>query len=132
MSIVQCNNGSTCAMQQKEETAMMSFENNMKLGQELYELNSVTLKKLMELDADSFTKLMEMNKSFGEGIPEMKGLVAFMDMQREYGKALWDDSQEAMKTKSEIIRDAFEQAGEIMVEASSTTPPKKETAKKAA
>ncbi len=109
---------------------MMSVEKNLQISKDLFELNGVTMKKLIELDAEAFQKYIATTKSFGEKLPELKSFTAMMELQKDYGKTLWDDSQETMKARGEIFRDAYEQTTELMqsVSVEPASPAKKSKA----
>ena len=110
------------------EIKMMELEKSLKLGKDLYDLNSGTINKLFTIDAESIDTFMDVNKSFGDRMPNIKGFSEFVEMQQDYGKALWDESQSVMSAKSEIVQDAMEQAKTLMAD---FYPPSAPTVKKA-
>ena len=112
---------------------MLELEKSLKIGKDLYELNSGTMNKLFTIDAESIDTFMDVNKSFGDRMPTIKGFSEFIEMQQDYGKALWDESQSVMSAKSEIVQEAMEQAKTLMSDFyPSSTPSVKKAAKKTA
>ena len=97
---------------------MSVIEKSIELNKALFELNSSTFKKLAELDSESFQSYMDLNKTTSEKMMEIKSVAAWLEMQRGYSKSLWDASQSAFKAKSEICQQAYEQAGQLIKEAS--------------
>ena len=117
---------------------MNPFEQQMKLGRELMELNSEWFRKLAEFDSRNFNDYVQFNQDFAGKLPEVKDVQGFMELQREYGEQLWTNTQEAMQARGEMLRDAMTANGETLRKAFSPEEEKaqpkrtKSTASKAA
>ena len=117
---------------------MNPFEQQMKLGRELMELNSEWFRKLAEFDAKNLSDYVQFNQDFAGKLPDVKDIQDFMELQREYGEQLWNNTQAAMKARGEMLQDALNANGETLRKAftpeEENTQPKraKSTATKAA
>ena len=117
---------------------MNPFEQQMKLGRELMELNSEWFRKLAEFDSRNFNDYVQFNQDFAGKLPEVKDIQGFIELQREYGEQLWTNTQEAMQARGEMLRDAMTANGETLRKAFSPEEEKaqpkrtKSTASKAA
>ena len=86
---------------------MNPFEQQMKLGRELMELNAEWFRKLAEFDSKNFSSYVQFNQDFASKLPEVKDIQDFVELQREYGEQLWNNTQEVLKTRAEMQREAF-------------------------
>ena len=93
---------------------MNPFEQQMKLGRELMELNSEWFRKLAEFDSRNFNDYVQFNQDFAGKLPEVKDIQGFIELQREYGEQLWTNTQEAMQARGEMLRDAMTANGETL------------------
>ena len=93
---------------------MNYFEKQMQLGRELMELNAEWFRKIAEYDVDNVRKFMEFNQDFAGRLPEVRDVQSFVDLQREYGERLWEGTQEAVKGRGELLREAVEEGGEAL------------------
>jgi len=109
---------------------MNPFEQQMKLGRDLMELNSEWFRKLAELDSRSFSDYVQFNQDFAGRLPEVKDIQSFVDLQREYGEQLWSGAQEALKTRGDMLRDAFNANNETIRRAFSPEAEEKPQAKR--
>ncbi|MXX28429.1 MAG: phasin family protein [Gammaproteobacteria bacterium] len=112
---------------------MNTMERQAALGREWFELNTGTLRRLAELQTEGVQKVFETNRTFAEKLPEVKDITSFMELQREYGEAMWNGFTEGMKANGEVLKEAVESAGELLRGAFATEEPKApETTKKSA
>ncbi|MEM7001906.1 MAG: phasin family protein [Pseudomonadota bacterium] len=91
---------------------MNPIERQMKLARELMELNTEWFRKIAEYDVQNVQKYVEMNQEFAQKLPEVRDIQSFADLQREYGETLWTNTQEVMKARGEMVREAFEANGD--------------------
>ena len=109
---------------------MNPFEQQMKLARELMELNSEWFRKLAEFDARNFSDYVQFNQEFAGKLPEVKDIQGFVDLQREYGEQLWNNTQEAMQGRGEMLRDALGANNETIRKAFSPEAEEKPRAKR--
>ena len=109
---------------------MNPFEQQMKLGRDLMELNSEWFRKLAEFDSRNFNDYVQFNQDFAGRLPEVKDIGGFVDLQREYGEQLWNSTQETMKVRGEMLRDAFNAGNETIRKAFSPEAEEKPQAKR--
>lgn len=93
---------------------MNPFEQQMKLAREMMELNADWFRKLAEFDSQNFNNYVEFNRDFASRLPEVKDVQSFVELQREYGEQLWNNTQQALKTRAEMQREAFAANNEIL------------------
>ncbi len=86
---------------------MNPFEQQMKLARELMELNAEWFRKLAEFDSKNFGNYIQFNQDFASRLPDVKDIQGFVELQREYGEKLWNNTQEVMKSRGDMLRDAF-------------------------
>ena len=119
---------------------MNPIEQQMKLARELMELNAQWFRKLAEFDSKNFNSYVQFNQDFAGKLPEVNDVQSFVELQREYGEQLWSNTQKALTTRGEMLRDAFEAHNEAIrkaftpeseVQAEATTEDKKAAPAKA-
>lgn len=93
---------------------MNIVEKQAALGRSLYQINTSTMKELAALQRENIESYFETNRSFGEKLPGIKGVAEFVELQREYGEALWHNMRKAVESHNDILRAAFEDASEAM------------------
>ncbi len=112
---------------------MNAMERQAAFGRDWFELNTGTWRRLAELQTEGVQKVFETNRTFAEKLPEIRDVTAFMELQREYGEAMWNGFTEGMKANGEVLREAVESAGELLRGVFATEEAKApETAKKSA
>lgn len=111
---------------------MNPFEQQMKLARDLMELNSEWFRKLAEFDSKNFSDYIQFNQDFAGRLPEVKDIQSFVDLQREYGEQLWNGARETLKTRGEMLRDAFNANNETIREAFSPEAEEKPRTKRTA
>lgn len=90
---------------------MNPIEKTTKLGRDLFEINTESMRKIAELSAENFKRYMELNQDYLQKLPEVRELGAFVELQRDYGQSLWQGMQDDLKARGEILRDTVEQSG---------------------
>ena len=93
---------------------MNPIERQMKLARELMELNTEWFRKIAEFDGQNFQKYVDMNQEFAQRLPQVRDVQGFVDLQREYGEALWSNTQEVFKARNDMLREAMEANGEAV------------------
>ena len=91
---------------------MNLIESPIKVGRELFELNTAAVQKFVEQIGEEQKRYTELNREFGERLPEVKGVASFIELQREYVETLWTNAEESMKVRGDILKSAVEDAGE--------------------
>ncbi|MEM1232019.1 MAG: phasin family protein, partial [Pseudomonadota bacterium] len=92
-----------------------------KLGRELFEVNSSTMRRLFETQAEGVRQYFETNQAFAKRLPEVRDVSSFVELQRDYGQTLWADAQSNLRTNGAILREAVEHTGSALKEAWSGT-----------
>jgi len=98
----------------QEDMQMNVFENQSKLGRELFEINTQAVRRMAELAGEDMQKFFETNQNFASRLPEVKDINGFFELQREYGEALYSEVSERLQTRGEVIREAVERGGEVL------------------
>ena len=93
---------------------MNIIEKQIHLGRELMELNASWFRKIAEFDTDNVKKFVEFNQDFAGRLPEVKDVQSFVELQREYGERLWEGTQEAVKGRGELLKEAVEENGSTL------------------
>jgi hypothetical protein len=88
---------------------MNVIERQTELTKSLYSINSAALKEFASQQKANVEKYMETNKSFGEKLPEIKGVTEFFSLQREYGESLWANAKTAFEIQNELVKGTFEE-----------------------
>ena len=109
---------------------MNPFEQQMKLGRDLMELNANWFRKLAEFDSRNFSDYVKFNQDFASRLPDVSDVQGFVDLQREYGEQIWNSTQETLKARGEMLRDAFNANNETIRKAFSPEAEEKPQAKR--
>ncbi|MDP6376013.1 MAG: phasin family protein [Pseudomonadales bacterium] len=112
----------------KEEPEMSIIEKQVQLGRELFEINAATVRRLVELQSEGVKQYFETNQDFAKRLPEVKDVSSFVELQREYGKTVWSNTQEGWQSGGEVVREAVENAGAAVRSAFNAEEPAAETA----
>ena len=96
---------------------MNVIEKQSKLGKDIFEINTNTLKELANLQKDNVEKYFDANRAYGEKLPEVKDVSSFVSLQREYTESLWNGVKDAFSTHNGIVRGAFEETRHAFEEA---------------
>ncbi len=90
------------------------LEDQLNLGRRLVELNVSTLQRLGELSQSGMQKYVQTMQDYGSKVAEVKDIAGLLELQREYGEALWNAMQESMRSQGEIVQGSFEEAGKLV------------------
>lgn len=93
---------------------MSVLERQVNLSRELFEINTGTVRRLVELQTEGVRKYFEMNQDFAKKLPEIKDVSSFVELQRDYGQAVWEGIQDNLKAGGEVVREAVENAGSLV------------------
>ncbi|MFT4712251.1 MAG: hypothetical protein ACJAVI_005514 [Candidatus Azotimanducaceae bacterium] len=88
---------------------MNVIDRQTELTKSLYSINSAALKEFASQQKVNVEKYIETNKSFGEKLPEIKGVTEFFSLQREYGESLWANAKTAFEIQNDLVKGAFEE-----------------------
>jgi hypothetical protein len=107
---------------------MNILEKQMKLGRDLFEINTGVLRQMVELQANGVRQYFETNQQFAGKLPNVRDVSSFVEIQRDYGQALWSDVQSNFRTSGGVLKSAAENTGTALREAFSTTSAETEEA----
>lgn len=93
---------------------MSIVENQMKLGRELFEINTHVARRMTEITGEGFKQYFETNQEFMKRMAEIKDVSGFFELQRDYGKTLYTGVTERLQTRGEVLKDAVERSGEAV------------------
>ncbi len=93
---------------------MSVIENQMKLGRELFEINTDVARRMTEIAGEGVKQYFETNQEFAKRLTEVRDVTAFVELQREYGQTLYNGVTERLQTRGEVIKDAVERGGEAV------------------
>lgn len=96
---------------------MSVIENQMKLGRELFEINTHVARRMTEITGEGFKQYFETNQEFLKRMAEIRDVSSFVEMQREYGTTLYNGMTERLQTRGEVLKEAVERSGEAVREA---------------
>ncbi len=96
---------------------MSIIENQMKLGRELFEINTHVARRMTEIAGDGIKQYFETNQEFAKRLAEVRDLSSFVELQRDYGQTLYNGVTERMQTRGEVIKEAVERGGDAMRDA---------------
>lgn len=96
---------------------MSIIERQMKLGRELFELNTTTLRRLFEVQSEGVRQYFETNQEFAKRLPEVRDVSSFVELQRDYGQTLWTEAQSNLRNSGGVLREAVEHTGSALREA---------------
>ena len=99
---------------------MNILEKQMKLGRDLFEINTGVLRLMVELQANGVRQYFETNQQFAGKLPNVRDVSSFVEVQRDYGQALWSDAQSNLRTSGGVLKSAVENTGTALREAFST------------
>ena len=106
---------------------MSVIENQMKLGRELFEINTHVARRMTEITGEAIKQYFEANQDFAKRLTEVRDVTSFMDLQREYGQTLYNGVTERLQTRGEVLKEAVERGGEAMRDAFSEAQEAAET-----
>ena len=80
----------------------------------IFEINQNAMQESFRTQQQNWQKYFELNSSFGQRLPEVKDVSTFVELQREYGSTLWENTKEATQVQTEIVKSAMTEAGEAV------------------
>ncbi len=92
----------------------------MKLGRDLFEINTGVLRQMVELQANGVRQYFETNQQFAGKLPNVRDVSSFVEIQRDYGQALWSDAQSNLRNSGGVLKSAAQNTGTALREAFST------------
>jgi hypothetical protein len=92
---------------------MNVLEKSFQFGRDLMEVNAEWFRKLAEFDGQTVRKYIEFNQEFGKKLPEVKDPASFFELQRSYVEQLWNGTQETVKARNELVKEAFQANGSV-------------------
>ena len=107
---------------------MNVIEKQTELTKSLFNINSGALKEFTSQQKANVEKYIETNKSFGERLPEVRDISAFLTLQREYGESLWANAKSALETQNELVKTTFEETRDAFKLAMTTDEVSEESA----
>ena len=107
---------------------MNVIEKQTELTKSLFNINSGALKEFTSQQKVNVEKYIETNKSFGERLPEVRDISAFLTLQREYGESLWANAKSALETQNELVKTTFEETRDAFKLAMTTDEVSEESA----
>ncbi len=96
---------------------MSLIERQMKLGRELFDVNTTTMRRLFELQSEGVRQYFETNQEFAKRLPEVRDVSSFVELQRDYGQTLWNEAQSNLRNTGGLLREAAEETGSALREA---------------
>lgn len=100
---------------------MNILEKQMKLGRDLFEINTGVVRQMVELQANGVRQYFETNQQFAGKLPNVRDVSSFVEIQRDYGQALWSDAQANLRTSGSVLKSAAQNTGTALREAFSAT-----------
>ena len=99
---------------------MSVMENQMKLGRDLFEINTQVARRMSEIAGEGIKQYFETNQEFAKRLTEVRDVTTFVELQRDYSKTLYNGLTERLQTQGEVVKDAVERGGEVLRGAFST------------
>jgi len=91
------------------------------VGRDLMEINVETLRKFADLGADNLRKYIDLNQDYFQKLPTIREFGALVELQRHYGKGLWDSLQSDVRTRGDILKNAVARSSSVVRGAMSDT-----------
>jgi len=93
----------------------MSVVNKVgRVGRDLVEINVETLRKFADLSADNLRKYIDLNQEYLQKLPTIREVSALVELQRHYGKGLWDGLQSDVRARGDILKAAVERSSSVV------------------
>ena len=93
---------------------MSLIENQMKMGRELFEINTHVARRMTEIAGEGIKAYFETNQEFGQRLTEVRDVTSFVELQREYGQTLYSGVTERLQTRGEVLKEAVERGSEVV------------------
>ena len=94
----------------------MNFD-GMKLGQELYTINTETVQRMAQLASEGMQRYFETNQSFANRFTQLKDMNELVELQREYGETMFRAGAEDLQTQGAVMQEAAERTGAALRDA---------------
>jgi len=98
----------------------MSAYDPLKLGRDLFAINSDAVQRLAQLQTEHFAKYVEESQKFGENLTQLSDITGLFDLQRAYGESMYNTVTAGFQAQSEVVQDSVARTGEAVREAIST------------
>jgi len=85
-----------------------------KVGRDLVEINVETLRKFADLSADNLRKYIDLNQEYLQKLPTVREVGALVELQRSYGKGLWEGLQSDVRARGDILKAAAERTSSVV------------------
>jgi len=83
-------------------------------GRTIFEINQNAIQESFRTQQENWQAYFELNSAFSQRLPEVTDMGTFVELQREYGSTLWENTKAATQSQTEIIKSAFTEAGEAV------------------
>ena len=111
---------------------MSKFEKPLQAGKDLIEINRNTMKEIVAIQVGGVRRYVETNQQFFRKVPSFRSLRAVIDAQRDYSMTLVSGAREDLQAGSEVVREAFQDAREVVVSVATKPAARKPAARKPA
>ena len=85
---------------------MSIYQKQADFGRSIFEINQNTIQEIARLTQENVKGYFELNSDFGKKIPEVTSLSTLVELQREYGTALWNGVKDATRNQTEVLKTA--------------------------
>ncbi len=96
---------------------MNLFDKQATLGRGVFELAASTARRLFEVQQSGFQKYWETNQTFADKLSELKDPMSFIELQRQYGEAVWSGIAESLNENGQVWKTVAKDAGELLRDA---------------
>ena len=93
---------------------MSVLEKQANLGRELFEINSHVARRMFEITGEGVKQYFDTNQEFAKKLTEVRDVTSFVELQREYGTALYNGMNERLQTRGEVVKEAVERGTAAM------------------
>ncbi|MFT4712252.1 MAG: hypothetical protein ACJAVI_005513 [Candidatus Azotimanducaceae bacterium] len=97
-----------------KENKMSILQKQADFGRTIFEINQNAIQESFRTQQENWQKYFELNSTFGKRLPEVTDISTFVELQREYGSTLWENTKEATQNQTEIMKSALTEAGEAV------------------
>lgn len=91
------------------------------VARQLIEINFNTMGELLKLTSTGVQQYLDLNAQYVQRMTSPEGLKNVMDVQRDYGKSLYDGIRGDLQGRGELLRSAFKQTSGVLSESWSAT-----------
>ena len=93
---------------------MSVLEKQANLGRELFDINTHVARRMAEIAGEGVKQYFDTNQEFAKRLSEVRDVTSFVELQRDYGTALYNGMNERMQTRGEVVREAVEKGTAAM------------------